>query len=127
MPTEASEKRQIEKLVNIARPVALLLALLALKETSESAAVHVATFFLAGYFFVAVLVVAAERFARFERIYFPPEIDAIALAVFVALTRRSGYSICSPFFRWRPSGEPAVTRPPIDSLPTVCSRQTLLS
>jgi len=86
MPTEASEKRQIERLVNIARPVALLLALLALKETSESAAVYVATFFLAGYFFVAVLVVAAERFARFERIYFPPEIDAIALAVFVALT-----------------------------------------
>ena len=86
MSTEASGKRQLEKLVNVARPVALVLALLALKETPESAAARVATIFLAGYFLVAIVVVAAERFARFERIYFPPEIDAIALAIFVALT-----------------------------------------
>lgn len=83
---EASGKRQLEKLVNVARPVALVLALLALTETPESAAARVATIFLAGYFFVATAVVAAERVARFERIYFPPEIDAIALAIFVALT-----------------------------------------
>jgi len=86
MSTEASEKRQIEKLVNVARPVALLLALLALKEAPESAAVRVATIFLGVYLFVAIAIVAAERAARFERIYFPPEIDAIALAIFVALT-----------------------------------------
>lgn len=86
MSTEASGKRQLEKLVNVARPVALILALLALKETPESAAARVATIFLAAYFFVAIVVVAAERVARFERIYFPPEIDAIALAIFVALT-----------------------------------------
>jgi len=86
MSTEASEKRQIEKLVNVARPVALLLALLALKEAPESAAVRVATIFLGVYLFVAIAIVAAERAGRFERIYFPPEIDAIALAIFVALT-----------------------------------------
>ena len=86
MPTEASEKKQIEKLVNVARPVALLLALLALKEAPESAAVRVATIFLGVYLFVAIAIVAAERVARFERIHFPPEIDAIALAIFVALT-----------------------------------------
>lgn len=84
MSTEASGKRQLEKLVNVARPVALLLALLALKETPESAAARVATIFLAGYFFAAIVVLAAERVARIERIYFPPEIDAIALAIFVA-------------------------------------------
>lgn len=84
MSTEASGKRQLEKLVNVARPVALLLALLALKETPESAAARIATIFLAGYFFAAIVVVAAECVARIERIYFPPEIDAIALAIFVA-------------------------------------------
>lgn len=83
---ESSGKRQLEELVNVARPVALILALLALKETPESSAARVATIFLAGYFFVAILVLAAERVARIERIYFPPEIDAIALAIFVALT-----------------------------------------
>ncbi|MHB8487400.1 MAG: sensor histidine kinase [Candidatus Acidiferrales bacterium] len=86
MSTEASGKRQLEKLVNVARPVALLLALLALKETPESAAVRVATIFLGVYLFVAIAIVTVERVARFERIHFPPEIDAIALAIFVALT-----------------------------------------
>ena len=83
---ESSGKRQLEELVNVARPVALILALLALKETPESSAARAATIFLAGYFFVAILVLAAERVAGIERIYFPPEIDAIALAIFVALT-----------------------------------------
>jgi len=86
MSTEASEKRQIEKLVNVARPVALLLALLALKETPENAAVRVAAIFLGVYLVVAIAIEVAERVARFERIYFPPEIDSIALAIFVALT-----------------------------------------
>lgn len=83
---EASGKRQLEKLVNVARPVALVLAFLALRETPEGAAVRAATIFLAAYLFMAILVVAVERVARFERIYFPPEIDGIALAIFVALT-----------------------------------------
>ena len=74
MPTEASEKKQIEKLVNVARPVALLLALLAIREAPEAAAVRVATIFLGVYLFVAMAIVAAERVARFERIHFPPEI-----------------------------------------------------
>ncbi|MGB6820453.1 MAG: hypothetical protein WBE21_00105 [Candidatus Acidiferrales bacterium] len=64
MSTEASANRQLEKLVNVARPVALVLALLALKETPESAAARIATIFLAGYFFVAIVVVATERVAR---------------------------------------------------------------
>ncbi|HLJ41533.1 MAG TPA: sensor histidine kinase [Candidatus Acidoferrales bacterium] len=83
---EASANRQLEKLVNVARPVALVLAFLALKEAPEGAAVRAATIFLAAYFFIATVVIVAERVARFERIYFPPEIDAIALAIFVALT-----------------------------------------
>ncbi|HKV27752.1 MAG TPA: sensor histidine kinase [Candidatus Acidoferrales bacterium] len=70
----------------MARPVALLLALLALKETPESAAARVATIFVAAYFLVSIVVAVVEEAGGFERMFFPPEIDAIALAVFVALT-----------------------------------------
>ena len=86
MSMEASANRQLEKLVNVARPVALVLVFLALKEAPESAAARVAMIFLGVYFFVAIVVVVAGRVAHFERIYFPPGIDAIALAIFVALT-----------------------------------------
>ncbi|MGH9865329.1 MAG: sensor histidine kinase [Candidatus Acidiferrales bacterium] len=90
MSTETSEKRQLGKLVNVARPVALLLALLALKETPNDGATSIATIFLAAYFLVSIVVVAVERAARFRRIPFPPEIDAVALAVFIGLTPSLG-------------------------------------
>ena len=86
MSAEVSEKRQFERLVNVARPVALFLALLALNEAPAGAASRVATIFLAAYFLVAIVVVMARQAGLFERISFPPEIDAIALAVFIALT-----------------------------------------
>lgn len=86
MAAEASEKRQLEKVVDVARPVALLLALLALKESAPDGATRIATIFLGGYLGVAMVLVAVERWAHFERFFFPPEIDAIVLAVFVALT-----------------------------------------
>ncbi|MGH9711626.1 MAG: hypothetical protein ACRD37_13885, partial [Candidatus Acidiferrales bacterium] len=90
MSTETSEKRQLGKLVNVARLVALLLALLALKETPNDGATSIATIFLAAYFLVSIVVVAVERAARFRRIPFPPEIDAVALAVFIGLTPSLG-------------------------------------
>ncbi|MHB8754909.1 MAG: sensor histidine kinase [Candidatus Acidiferrales bacterium] len=86
MAAEAGEKRQLEKMVDVARPLALLLALLALKESASDGATRIATIFLSGYFAVALALLIVERAGRFKRIFFPPEIDAIALAVFVALT-----------------------------------------
>ena len=86
MAAEAGEKRQLEKIVDVARPMALLLALLALKESAPDGATRIATIFLGGYLAVAIALLIVERTGHFKRIFFPPEIDAIVLAVFVALT-----------------------------------------
>jgi len=86
MAAEAGEKRQLEKMVDVARPMALLLALLALKESAPDGATRIATIFLGGYFAVALALLIVERAGHFKRICFPPGIDAIVLAIFVALT-----------------------------------------
>jgi len=86
MAGEAGEKRQLKKMVDVARPMALLLALLALTESAPDGATRIATIFLSAYFAVALALLIVERAGHFERILFPPEIDAIVLAVFVALT-----------------------------------------
>ncbi len=86
MSTEGSDKRQLGKLVNAARPVALVLALLALKGTPTAGTARIAAIFLGGYLVIAIVVIATERAGRFKRIPFPPEIDAVAAAVFIALT-----------------------------------------
>lgn len=86
MSAEAAARRQVENLVNVARPVALLLTLLALKESAGDGATRSATIFLSGYLAIAIALVAVERMIHFERIRLPPEIDALVLVVFVALT-----------------------------------------
>src|SRR5487761_38557 len=86
MAAEGSEKRQIEKMVDVARPVALLLALLALSESAPSGATRITTIFLGGYFVVSIVLLAVARTGRLKRFFFPPEIDAVALAVLIALT-----------------------------------------
>ena len=83
---ESSGKRQLEKLVNVARPVALILALLALKESAPGGATGIAAIFLGGYLGVALVLVAGERWFHFERFFFPPQIDALVLVGFVVLT-----------------------------------------
>ncbi|HEV2617232.1 MAG TPA: sensor histidine kinase [Candidatus Acidoferrales bacterium] len=86
MSAEAAARRQVENLVNVARPVALLLTLLALKESAGDSATRSATIFLSGYLAIAIALVVVERTTHFERIRLPPEIDALVLVVFVALT-----------------------------------------
>ena len=78
------------------RPIALVLALLALREFAvEGAALGTgvtgrassyAIWFLLAYLLVALAVLAIGQFGRLARFVFPPEIDAIALAIFLALT-----------------------------------------
>ena len=86
MSAEAAARRQVENLVNVARPVALLLTLLALKESAGDSATRSATIFLSGYLAIAIALVVVERTTHFDRIRLPPEIDALVLVVFVALT-----------------------------------------
>jgi signal transduction histidine kinase len=93
-PLGKMENQHIEKLVNATRPVAVLLALLALKEMAPGPAGRDAAFFLYGYLILSVailLVFSLIRpplgpFARDSKFSFPPEIDLIGLAVFIALT-----------------------------------------
>src|SRR5579864_6947044 len=86
MPPEFPESRLLDQLVNAARPVALLLALLGVREAAPSAAGRWAIVYLAAYLAFAVVLVLAERATRFPRIPFLPEIDAVALAIFLPLT-----------------------------------------
>ena len=87
-----SDNRHTERLVSVVRPVALLLALFALTEMSPWLAGQPqpsgrdAALFLCGYLILALAVLSVEIFVRAPRFVFPPEIDVLALAVFIALT-----------------------------------------
>lgn len=91
---EKSENRHIEALVNTTRPVALLLALFTLEEIAPGSTGRDAALFLWGYLIFSLVILfvfslMASRFERlmpFSKLAFPPEIDLIGLAVFVALT-----------------------------------------
>ena len=80
------DKRWLDQLVNMARPVALLLALLSLRGVAATSAGRWAIVYLTAYMVIAAAVVAAERVPRLPRIPFPQEIDAVALATFLAIT-----------------------------------------
>jgi len=93
-------------MIDAARPAALALALLALRESlparlavaastepfaSPSAqATAYTTIFLSGYLTVSLAVLALSQFRWFDKFHYPPELDAIGLAVFIALTPSLG-------------------------------------
>jgi signal transduction histidine kinase len=89
-PVEKREKKQVETMVDAMRPVALLLALFALKEVMPGTASRDAFLFLCGYLVVALVVLLvtllAGKFSQLVKFAFPPEADALGLAVFIALT-----------------------------------------
>ncbi|HEV2304175.1 MAG TPA: sensor histidine kinase [Candidatus Acidoferrales bacterium] len=95
------QKRQVEERLDAMRPVALLLALLAVQEVtlmggaagpagSAARADAYTVVFLLGYLAVALVVLAMEQFRWFNKFRFPPELDAIGLAIFIALTPSLG-------------------------------------
>ncbi|MGB7173982.1 MAG: hypothetical protein WBD23_10565, partial [Candidatus Acidiferrales bacterium] len=85
MREEKFEDRQLGQLISVARPVALLLALLALKETAPGSS-RAATIFLSAYLVAGLALLAIKNVTRFEWARFPVELDAVVLAVFIALT-----------------------------------------
>ncbi|HEV2489286.1 MAG TPA: sensor histidine kinase [Candidatus Acidoferrales bacterium] len=76
----------LDQFVNATRPIALLLAMLALAQAAPGAAGRWAFYYLSAYLAVAVILVIAERVPGLRHIPFPTEIDAVALAIFLPLT-----------------------------------------
>ena len=66
MPAENREIHQHSHLLELARPIALLLALLAMEETAPGAGSRVATLFLATYLGVALALLVARSVSFFE-------------------------------------------------------------
>lgn len=90
-------------MIDAARPAALALALLALRESVPvglavtaptggpfasvgSQAAAYTTIFLSGYLTVSLAVLALSQFRWFDKFHYPPELDAIGLAILIALT-----------------------------------------
>src|SRR6185437_9059809 len=98
---QRTEHRQVERMIDAARPAALALALLTLRESVPPAAADpfasagtqaaaYTTIFLAGYLAVSLAVLALSQFRWFDKFQYPPELDAIGLAIFIALTPSLG-------------------------------------
>jgi signal transduction histidine kinase len=85
MSAESPETRLLSQLVNAVRPVALLLALLALRETVPGSAAQWSAIYLGAYLIFAVAVFLAGRVLRIRELPFLPQIDAIAMFVFLLL------------------------------------------
>jgi signal transduction histidine kinase len=83
---EGSEKRMLDQLVNAARPVALLLALLALLGTRSPDAARWAAIFLGSYLVISVAFYFLKRIPHFLKFQFPRAIDILALASLLILT-----------------------------------------
>ena len=88
-------------MIDAARPAALALALLTLRDSFSpgpggpfiSAGAQAAAYtaiFLAGYLAVSLAVLALDQFRWFDKFHYPPELDAIGLAIFIALTPSLG-------------------------------------
>ena len=81
-----------DRSIDAIRPVALLLALLAVRDSAPAGfagpAAAYTTIYLTGYLAVALAVLAMRQLRWFENFRFPTELDAIGLAIFVALTPR---------------------------------------
>ena len=89
-PIDRTRNREMALMVNAMRPVALLLAMFALSELASGPAGYDALLFLLGYFVAAAGVLLVDRFAPIAKFTFPPEIDVVGLAVFIALTPSLG-------------------------------------
>jgi signal transduction histidine kinase len=86
MPSGEYEKRQLEKMVNAARPIAVLLSLLVLEKEAPGSAGYAAAIYLVAYLALAILVLLSKKIPRFANIPFPAEIDAIVLAFLLPMT-----------------------------------------
>jgi signal transduction histidine kinase len=83
MSAESSEARQLSQLVNAIRPIALLLAFLALRGTVPGSAILWPFIFLGAYLIFAVGVFLAGRVFRIRNFRYLPETDAIVMFSFL--------------------------------------------
>jgi len=97
MSPHESDRRHIERQIAYARPIVVLLALIALLEQTTYSHAHRTVYFLIAYFFLAVLALLFERALTDLTWHLPVACDLLALGIFVYLspTRyRRGFPIC---------------------------------
>jgi len=86
MSLHTSDRRSFERHIAFARPTIVLLSLLALLEWPGTKPGSRALVFIVTYFFLALLIIVAERILESRNWLFPLVLDLFALAVFLYLS-----------------------------------------
>jgi signal transduction histidine kinase len=86
MSPHESDRRHIERQIAYARPIVVLLALIALLEQTTYGHAHRTVYFLIAYFFLSVLALLFERVLTDLTWHLPVACDLLALGIFVYLS-----------------------------------------
>jgi signal transduction histidine kinase len=86
MSPHESDRRHIERQIAYARPIVVLLALIALLEQTTYSHAHRTVYFLIAYFFLSVLALLFERALTDLTWHLPVACDLLALGIFVYLS-----------------------------------------
>jgi signal transduction histidine kinase len=86
MSPHESDRRHIERQIAFARPIVVLLALIALLEQTTYSHAHRTIYFLIGYFFLAVLALLFEQMLSGLTWHLPLACDLLALGFFMYLS-----------------------------------------
>jgi signal transduction histidine kinase len=86
MSPHESDRRHIERQIAYARPIVVLLAIIALLEQTTFSHAHRAVYFLIAYFFFAVLALLFERLLTGLTWHLPVACDLLALGFFIYLS-----------------------------------------
>jgi signal transduction histidine kinase len=86
MSPHESDRRHIERQIAFARPIVVLLALIALFEQTSSNYAHRPIHFLIGYFFLSVLALLFEQLLNSLTWHLPLACDLLALGLFMYLS-----------------------------------------
>src|ERR1700704_2605904 len=86
MSPHESDRRHIERQIAYARPIVVLLALIALLEQAPFSQAHRAIYFLLAYFLLSVLALLFERVLTGVTWHLPLGCDLLALGFFVYLS-----------------------------------------
>ncbi len=89
MSPHESDRRHFERQLVYARPIIVLLALLALFEQPQSHGRQRSIYFLVAYFFVSLVMIQVERLIRKGSLHLPLVWDLLALGVFMYLSPSS--------------------------------------
>ena len=86
MSPHETDRRHLERQIVFARPIIVLLSILALLQQPNLQAVKHTISFLVAYLIVALAVIPLERFLRKRSWHFPIVLDVLALGFFMSIT-----------------------------------------